>query len=684
MDSPLSRFLRGRGVSEDCLQRMEQDHIDAGVIDCMDDDTLAGYIPTYGDRIAARRFCLDHGQHHGTKQTTKTSLLDKLKQRMGIGDTDDNTNQEKRRSKYAKHKKWAEKMTRKIELGWIHEGKQVRKRRGGGTRSLDVPKDSKKEEILQYAKDIFFPKGENKVGKIDAFSHDILDYQEEAIFDDVITVGELYSILKMGVLRFYLCTKAPEDKDDEECIMGTSNNKDEQLNDMLEEDDQPIQTSDIEANLDTSEVMFGSYLGEPVAGQMDDTLIYLPDLENSEDLIITSVLIPRTSSNDTLISIPLPISEASSTSDTALREDEASITLPPTANATAESESVGEVARSSTPSWDVVQITIRLHRVNLLQEMIGQFKDAALLKHELRYTYIDERGADADGISRDVYAAFWTELLDHTAEGEDQRIPSLCPKWQEEEWKSIGRILLKGFQDHGYFPCRLSPAFTVALIFGEQEVSDDVLFESLLLYVSHSDRSLITTALKGELSGEEKDELIDLLDRLDVTALPTQNNLKGILLKVAHKQLIQKPRYASEKMSFVAGSSLREALASPQDVLHMYEAKKPTTKRLLKMLHASPSSQAETQSFRFLQQYIRGLDEAGLRRVLRFVTGSDVICVSKITIMFTAVDGLARRPVAHTCGPVLELPWTYASYPELRTEFDSVLIDKTSYKFSLA
>lgn len=112
--------------------------------------------------------------------------------------------------------------------------------------------------------------------------------------------------------------------------MGTSNNKDEQLNDMLEEDDQPIQTSDIEANLDTSEVMFGPYLGEPVAGQMDDTLIYLPELEINEDLIITSVLIPRTSS-----SVPLPISAASSTSDTALREDEASITPPPTANDTA-------------------------------------------------------------------------------------------------------------------------------------------------------------------------------------------------------------------------------------------------------------------------------------------------------------------------------------------------------------
>lgn len=67
------------------------------------------------------------------------------------------------------------------------------------------------------------------------------------------------------------------------------------------------------------------------------------------------------------------------------------------------------------------------------------------------------------------------EFMDHTAEGEDLRVPSLSPKWQEEEWKSIGRILLKGFQDHGYFPCRFAPVFTVALIFGEKEVSDDML-----------------------------------------------------------------------------------------------------------------------------------------------------------------------------------------------------------------
>ena len=264
----------------------------------------------------------------------------------------------------------------------------------------------------------------------------------------------------------------------------------------------------------TSEVMLDPYLGEPMAGQMDDTLIYLPGLQVDEDLNITSVRLPRTSS-------------ALMTLDTASTGDNTSSTSLQTSTA-------NFVANSSTASYNVVHITIKLHRVNLLEEMRDQFKNSGLLKHQLKFTYIDEKGADVDGVSRDVYAAFWTELLDHTAEGEDLRVLSLCPKWQEEEWKSIGRILLKGFQDHGYFPCRLSPAFIVAFIFGESEVSDDVLFESLL-YVSQSDRNLITTALKEDISDEDRDELTDFLDRLDVTALPTQKNLKGILLKVAHK-----------------------------------------------------------------------------------------------------------------------------------------------------
>ena len=58
------------------------------------------------------------------------------------------------------------------------------------------------------------------------------------------------------------------------------------------------------------------------------------------------------------------------------------------------------------------------------------------------------------------------------------RVPSLSPKWQEEEWKGVGRILANGFLDQEYLSLRLAPAFTTALIFGEHAVSIDSLFVS--------------------------------------------------------------------------------------------------------------------------------------------------------------------------------------------------------------
>lgn len=57
-------------------------------------------------------------------------------------------------------------------------------------------------------------------------------------------------------------------------------------------------------------------------------------------------------------------------------------------------------------------------------------------------------------------------------------------------------------------------------------------FESLLLYRSQTDRNLINTALKEDLSDEDGDELVSLLD---LTAIPTQKNLKSIFIKVAQK-----------------------------------------------------------------------------------------------------------------------------------------------------
>ena len=85
----------------------------------------------------------------------------------------------------------------------------------------------------------------------------------------------------------------------------------------------------------------------------------------------------------------------------------------------------------------------------------------------------------------------------------------------------------------------------------------------------------------------------------------------------------------------------------------------PNAKKVIKALHPEVKSKSEKQSFEFLKQFIKSLDRSSLKGFLKFVTGSDVLLKDqKISVAFYLVDGLARRPNAHSCGPLLELPCT--------------------------
>lgn len=99
---------------------------DEATIEELDDDSLSMYIPIYEDRIAARCFCKENGNKskpHDTRQT----LLEKLRQKMWINNRTAGASSEDILRKNRRHmgnNKMAEKKTRKIEIGWFHEGKQ--------------------------------------------------------------------------------------------------------------------------------------------------------------------------------------------------------------------------------------------------------------------------------------------------------------------------------------------------------------------------------------------------------------------------------------------------------------------------------------------------------------------------------------------------------------------------------
>ena len=88
----------------------------------------------------------------------------------------------------------------------------------------------------------------------------------------------------------------------------------------------------------------------------------------------------------------------------------------------------------------------------------------------------------------------------------------------------------------------------------------------------------------------------------------------------------------------------------------------------------------EERVYGYLQQFIGGMDSDRARTFLRFVTGTSVCLTKKVKITFYRLSGLARRPIAHTCGSMLELPSTYITYPDFASEFQAVLSDEFTWR----
>ena len=173
------------------------------------------------------------------------------------------------------------------------------------------------------------------------------------------------------------------------------------------------------------------------------------------------------------------------------------------------------------------------------------------------------------------------------ADGEEGCVPCLNPKWQEEEWSAIGRILLKGYEDHKYFPLKLNQAFVVALIMGEEEVTSELLLTSFMSYLSVSERCVVNGSLQGNMDDEQYEEFLDLLDRMGCTSIPSNEEIKSQIIQIAHKQLIQRPKYAIDKMADVSRTKFRNLFTSFENITSMYNTMKPTCRKVLKLLVAN-------------------------------------------------------------------------------------------------
>ena len=330
---------------------------------------------------------------------------------------------------------------------------------------------------------------------------------------------------------------------------------------------------------------------------------------------------------------------------------------------------------------------ILLPRSNILNEMITQFKDPDILCCNIAFVLIADNNKPemgrGNGVTREVLSLFWKEFLISLTIGAVEKIPSIRHDYKKDKWTSIARIIVFGYRQEKYFPIFLSKAFIATCLYGEDALTKECLLDSFCLYVSADEQDLMKKCLNGEADLEDED-VFDLLSSYNCHRQPTQESIKTIFLELAHQELVQKPKYIS--LAWSAQLQALKQLTEFNDfnsICTMYERKKPTSKRVIKLLNAEPSSDAEKASIDHLKRFIKSLDDAKLAGLLQFITGSNIITVERIEVAFTDSAGASRCIVAHTCGPLLELPSTYQTYNELSVEFSKTLATSFAWSFDI-
>lgn len=320
---------------------------------------------------------------------------------------------------------------------------------------------------------------------------------------------------------------------------------------------------------------------------------------------------------------------------------------------------------------------LTVHRSCIKQDLINHFKDPHIMKCELIFNVINERGEPEKGVGvgvlREVFTLFWGEFATSMTIGERERVPFVRHDHFVEEWEAIGRILVKGYVTLSYYPAFLSKAFICYCLFGNQ-VPDGLLLDSFKKYLSSEEEELVESVLENHCLPDDREEFDDFLERFNCRTLVKSENLLQVLLEIAKQELIQKPHLMiASWQSIMHQLKCYPQFQSVAAVKAYYDSLLPSNKKVLGMLVSNPNTDAERDAFKFLQKFIRGLDMSKLIRFLCFTTAMDVIVGNKLEVTFIKSEGFSSRPIAHTCGPVLELPSSYANYVELREEFTNIL-----------
>lgn len=144
--------------------------------------------------------------------------------------------------------------------------------------------------------------------------------------------------------------------------------------------------------------------------------------------------------------------------------------------------------------------------------MIMVFKDKTVLMCTLEVVFINDRGEIEDGrgsgVMRDALSIYWREFFSALSNGVSEKFPSIMHDYQKQEWQSVARILVVGFQKEVFS----FESFLMLLVHpGEEAFQKKALLESCFQYISKDKRETLTQSISDEYDPSAEDEVLEVL-----------------------------------------------------------------------------------------------------------------------------------------------------------------------------
>ena len=144
----------------------------------------------------------------------------------------------------------------------------------------------------------------------------------------------------------------------------------------------------------------------------------------------------------------------------------------------------------------------------------------------------------------------------------------------------------------------------------------------------------------------EDEDFLELLDRFNCRSRVHPLNVYGVVLELAQQKLILKPylMVCTWTNTLKYTKTLKD-FDTPESVIKFYAKIQTKTKGLAKLFYSDPTSEGDIAPYRFFIHYIRSLEDFESTKLLQFLTGSDKIIIKNIEVFFSAMEGIARRPM---------------------------------------